>query len=91
MKIEEIRERRRREISEGGNLDTASPLYIVYEQIFTVCENDTRYGQLTTVFGDGGEYVRHDRNGGERLAESDVEKWGDCEGGVGRGCQEIFP
>jgi hypothetical protein len=78
--MEEIKQRRQKEILDGKNAATASPLYLVYDQSYTVCEHDTQYDQSTTVFNDSEKYVRHDHEGGEKRAEPNTDIWGEEKG-----------
>lgn len=73
--MEEIKTRRQDEIRLGLNAFTAYPLYIVYDQIFTVSEYNSSYGQSTTCFNYSEIFVRHDNEGREKKAEKNTAEW----------------
>lgn len=75
--MESIKKQRQKEIALGENLSTRNPIYVVYDQIYTVCEHDTIYEQNTTHFSVKEKFVRHDYNGGEKAAEPYSQKWYD--------------
>lgn len=74
--LDKTKKTRQREIEEGKHAQTVPPLYVVYDELISVCERDSAYTQSTTRFDEfADEFRRFSDDGSWIEAESDSSKW----------------